>query len=511
MVEGFDLSITGGRVIDPESGLDATKSVGVTAGRITYVGDVPIDGVREIDASGLVVCPGFIDLHSHAQNLPGLRLQALDGVTSSLELEGGALPAADHYAWAEEQGRPINFGFSAGWAYARMQVLDGVSCPRPQDDENARVPIYPFARFQDAPRWRGPATPTEIVDIVASVRSQIDDGAIGVGVLAGYAPDSTTEELHALAELGAELNQPLFVHSRSMADRDENGSVDAVRELIGASREFDAPIHLCHMNSTSGLRVAQIVEELDSAQKAGVRITTEAYPYSAGATVIGAAFLAPDKLSENNKTPQSVTYLKTGEQVADEERLAEIRAADPGGMCVLSNFDLNDPEQRDLLLKAVTFPGAAIASDAMQLTFVGEESERKAAEHALTGDVWPLPDGLYAHPRSAGCFAKALSQLARESNALSLAEVIRRAAFIPATILADAAPCMRSKGRIQVGADADITIFNETTVAPQADYERLRPSAGMEHVLVGGSPIVEDGTLRVDALPGRPIKSCNTR
>lgn len=507
MARRYDLSITGGRVIDPETGLDAVKTVGVSGGRIEYVGDAPVEAGKNIDASGLVVCPGFIDLHSHAQNIPGLRLQALDGVTTSLELEGGALPAVDHYAWAEHEGRPVNFGFSAGWAYARMEVLDGVSCPRPQDNIDARVPIYPFEHFQDQDRWRGAATEAEVTEIVRKVHAQIADGAIGTGMLAGYAPGFTEHELHALAQLGSRINQPLFVHSRSMADRDIGGAVDAVRELIEASRRFDAPIHLCHMNSTSGLRAGEVADELANAQSQGVRISTEAYPYAAGATVIGASFIAPDKLAENNKTPQSVTYLKTGERVANSERLAEVRAADPGGMCVLDNFDLNDPTQRDLLMRALTFPNSAIASDAMQLTFVGTEAERKDAEAALAGDMWPLPEGLFAHPRSSGCFSKALSKLARETGALSIPDVIRRSTLIPAEILRDAVPGMHSKGRIQTGQDADITIFDETSVAPQGDYQTLRPSTGIKYVLVNGDPVVDGGDLVVNALPGRPIRS----
>ncbi len=500
-----DVLLVGGRVIDPESGLDAVRAVGVRDGTIVHVGVDTVPAARVVDVSGMVVSPGFIDLHSHAQTINGLRLQALDGVTTSFELEGGALPVADHYAWAERVGRPINFGYSAGWVYARMSVLDGVVPARPQDDESARIAINTFEDNQDGPRWRGEADAREIQRIIDTVRAQIDDGAVGIGMLAGYAPGHSSAELDALASLAAEVNQPLFVHSRSMAATDHGGSLDAVRELTSASERFGAHIHLCHMNSTSGLRVASIVEEIKRAQAAGARVTTEAYPYDAGSTVIGAAFLAPERLAESNLTPSSITYLRTGERVADTARLREIRASDPGGTCILQTFDLDDREQRALLLKALTFPGAAIASDAMVMTSSDETRRNPDAVAAITGDVWPLPDGLIAHPRSAGCFSKALSWLVRETGALDLSDAIGRCTVIPADILAEAAPAMRSKGRLQVGADADLCVFDPETIAPGGDYRHLRPSIGVQHLFVRGVPVVADAALLAHALPGRPI------
>lgn len=257
-----DVLLVGGRVIDPETELDAVRAVGIRDGAIVHVGEEAVPAARVVDVGGLVVSPGFIDLHSHAQTINGLRLQALDGVTTSFELEGGALPVADHYAWAERTGRPINFGYSAGWVYARMSVLDGVTPARPQDDESARIAINTFERNQDGPRWRGAADAGEIQRIIDIVRAQLDDGAVGIGMLAGYAPGHTAAELDALASLAAEVNQPLFVHSRSMAATDHGGSLDAVRELTSASERFGAHVHLCHMNSTSGLRIASIVEEM---------------------------------------------------------------------------------------------------------------------------------------------------------------------------------------------------------------------------------------------------------
>ncbi|WP_269151192.1 amidohydrolase family protein [Spelaeicoccus albus] len=510
-VMALDVLLTGGRVIDPESGLDGVRNVGIRGGTVAYIGDDRADAARTIDVSGHVVAPGFIDMHSHAQTISGHRLQALDGVTTSLELEGGALPVADHYEWAESEGRPLNFGFSAGWVYSRMHVLDGAPAVRPQDDREFRIPLGMFEQFQDGARWRGPADGRDIGRILDLVERQLRHGAIGIGMLAGYAPDFTAEEFGRLADLAAETTQPMFIHARSMSAEPPGSALDAAQEIIAEAEAHSAPMHLCHMNSTSGHLADSVAESLAAARARGVPVTTEAYPYAAGSTVIGASFLAPDELRRNRMTPSSITYLPTGERVASEERLVEIRANDPGGLCVLESFDLCDPADKAMLLRAQTVPDAAIASDAMPLTFFGTESQRHAAECAATGDVWPLPPGLIAHPRSTGCFARALSWLVRDTGVLTLPEAIRRCTLIPAQILEEAAPAMRAKGRLRVGADADLTVFDPATVAARGDYTSLRPSTGFRHVFVGGTPVVADGELDAAAFPGKAVRGAGAR
>ena len=123
--DGFDLVLLDGRVIDPESGLDAVRDVAVADGRIAAVG-TGLTAKGDIDVADQVVTAGFIDLHSHVSDLGGLRLQALDGVTTALELEAGVTPVAQAYDRAAKQGRPINYGFAASWALARMEAVAGL-------------------------------------------------------------------------------------------------------------------------------------------------------------------------------------------------------------------------------------------------------------------------------------------------------------------------------------------------------------------------------------------------
>ncbi len=504
-----ELLIEHGRLIDPETGRDETGWVALAGGEITATGSVadpapPAD--RRIDATGLVVAPGFIDLHSHAQTINGARLQALDGVTTALELEGGALPVNAHHDWASEQGRPINYGYAAGWALSRMAELDEAPIRTPAEDPHFRVPLGMFERYQDGPHWRAAADAAQERRIVDRVREQVEQGAIGVGLLQGYVPGSRPEELDLLARLAAEVDQPLFVHARSIAPRGPGSALDAVAELISASERFDAPVHLCHLNSTSLQLADRIADTLLEAQGRGVRITTEAYPYPAGSTVIGAAFLSPEQMERNGMRPTDLTYLPLQERVSGTERLLELRESDPGGLCIIDNYDLADPTDTSLLMRCLTFPGGAVASDAMPMTYVGpgegDAVGRADAERALTEDVWPLPPGVFAHPRSSGCFAMALSWLARDLGVLSLPEVVRRCTLVPARILDSAVPAMRRKGRLQAGMDADLTVFDPAGVTPGGDFTRLAPSRGFVHVVVAGTAVVSDGVLDPEARPG---------
>ncbi len=486
----WDIVLRGGRVIDPESGLDAVRDVAVEAGRIADVGTRLPPARAEFDVTGLVVTAGFVDLHSHVNDIAGLRLQALDGVTTALELEAGVTPVDAAYRAAAAEGRPVNYGFAASWALARMEAVGGIAL-----DGKLATFLANIAR----PAWQRPATPGQIAAVLARLSADLADGALGIGLLVGYAPATGPAEYLQVAGLAAEAGVPTFTHARDMIEMVPNVAIDGAEEIVRAAGETGAHMHYCHVNSTSQRYIDRVLGLVGRAQAAGARVTTEAYPYGSGMTGIGAAFLAPERLGERGLQPSSLTYAPTGERIASEARLRELRRADPGGLVIIKLLDEDDPADRRLLMRSLTFPGAVVASDAMPLTWTGPAPDPLA---------WPLPDTAITHPRTAGTFSRALRLLTRDGGPLGLAEALSKCSLRPALLLQDRVPSMRRKGRVQAGADADIVVFDPATVSDRASYARsTRPSAGIRHVLVNGTFVVQEGDIVADARPGRPVRA----
>jgi N-acyl-D-aspartate/D-glutamate deacylase len=488
-VTAHDLVLRGGRVIDPESGLDAVRDVGITGRAVREVSERPLAGTATVDVSGLVVCPGFVDLHSHSQDVPGQRLQALDGVTTALELEAGAFPMDQAYRRAAAQGRPVNYGFSTSWAAVRMHVLAGV--PATADLDQLLVHIAD-------PRWQAPAAPADVDRIVGLLEADLAAGALGIGVLVGYAPASDPAEYLAVAALAARYGVPTYTHARELVEMNPDTSIDGAEEIVRAAGETGAHMHYCHLNSTSGRHVDRVLDVVERARRAGAAVTTEAYPYGAGMTGIGAAFLAPELLHRRGLTPSSIGHLASGRRMADAEELRRVREQEPGALAFVHQVDEDDPAAFSVVQRALAFPDAVVASDAIAPLW------RSGPRDPLR---WPLPPEVVTHPRTAGTFARTLRLLVREQGLLGLAEAVRRCTLVPAQIVQAAAPAMRRKGRLQPGSDADVTVFDPATVTDRATYtDTTRPSAGIRHVLVGGEFVVRDGDLLTGALPGRPVR-----
>jgi cytosine/adenosine deaminase-related metal-dependent hydrolase len=483
-----DIVLRGGRVINPEAGLDAVRDVTITNGRISGV--EPGNGQAGIDVTGLVVTAGFIDLHSHVTDIPGGRLQALDGVTTALELEAGATPVAKAYERAAAEGRPVNYGFAASWAAARMGAVAGI-----------RVGGSNLALLGNIanPAWQRAATRAQTQDLMNRLTADLADGALGIGVLLGYAAGVSPSEYLAVAALAAQAQAPVYTHARSLVESVPDVPVDGAEEIVRAAGQTGAHMHYCHVNSTSGRHIDRVLALVERAQNQGAKVTTEAYPYGSGMTGIGAAFLAPERLREVGRTPSSITYLRTGERIATEQRLRELREQDPGGLALIETLNEDDGDDRELLLRSLIFPGAVVASDAMPLTWTAPPPE----------DPWPLPATAVTHQRSAGTFSRSIRMLTRgEGTQLSLSDALAKCSLLPARILAARVPAMRRKGRLQPGADADVVVFDPAAITDRATYASSTvPSAGIVHVLVNGTFVVRDGAIVPDALPGRAVRA----
>jgi len=484
-----DVLLSGARVVDPETGLDGVRHVGVTGGLITSLTTEPVPARTVIDITGLVLAPGFIDLHSHAQTVTSLRLQALDGVTTALELESGAAQVALVYAEAQQERRPINYGYASSWAMARMRVLDGV---------NPKGGFLAFSASAHHPRWQKPASPSELSAVLAELERELHEGALGVGVLLGYAPSTGRREYYRVAELAARLGVPTFTHARFKNPDDPHSALEGVAEVVAGAAGTGAHMHLCHLNSTSLRAVDEVAGLVAGARESGVRITTEAYPYGAGMTMIGVPFLHPDNLPKLGIKPSDIAVVSTGERPVDAERLLRLRAEDPAALVAIHYLDDDDEDDQALLQQALLLPGTAIASDALPFTDRGGN---------LVENEWPLPEGAVSHPRTTGTFSRFLGTYVRDRQVLPLIEAIRRCTLIPAQTLEQVAPVMRGKGRIQVGADADLVVFDLATIAERSTYEQPGiPALGVRHLMVDGQFVVRDGAPLLDSLPGRPIR-----
>jgi N-acyl-D-glutamate deacylase len=486
-VPAYDIVIADGRVIDPETNLDAIRNIGIRNGHIAAVTPAELTGKRTLDARGMVVAPGFIDLHSHGQNLVADRMHAFDGVTTALELESGILPIGEWYAVQAKTGRTINYGSSVAWTFARIQEFEKTP-PRPD-----------IAWFQQAfsrHHWvNDPATPQERESILQVIERGLKEGGLGIGVNAGYAPAGGFKELLEVHKLAARYQVPTFTHISCSNANDPKSSLECVGELIALATAASSHAHMCHLNSSSVKDVAAAAEMIRKAQARGVRITTEAYTYGAASTAVGAAPLSPESLRAMDSGPTALEY--NGRRL-EETSYSNLRARNPGAIVVWHFLDL--PKDQALLDQSVLFPGGAIASDSMPWI-------DKATGRLLETEVWPPPAGAFAHPRSAGTFARLLAEWVRERKVLSILEAIRKSSLIPAQILEASVPQMTKKGRLQVGMDADVLAFDAATIQDRATYTQpAQPSVGMKHVLVNGVPVVIDGQLVRDARPGEPIR-----
>ena len=483
MIE-FAVVIRGGRVIDPGQGLDMSVDLAIEDARVAAIGP-GLRGRIVLDAAGCVVAPGFIDLHSHAQTVGSHRLQACDGVTTTLELEAGALPVAAAYTRAGVEGRPLNYGYSASWASARIEILAGHL-----GDRRATTML---ARFAD-PAWQREATATEEDRILGLLSSELAAGGLGIGVLLGYAAGTRTREYLRVARLAAANRVPTYTHARALVA--PPARMDGAEELVRAAAETGAHMHYCHVNSTSGRHVDGVLALVDRVRRAGAVVTTEAYPYGAGSTVIGAAVLAPERLAEAGLRPTDIVYAPTNERVRDADHLRRLRAADPGGRCIVHFLDEAKAADAAVIRAALVHEDTMVASDAIPLTWRGPAADL----------AWPLPSDAFTHPRTAGAFARSFRLLVGE-GALSIHEFVRRASLLPAGVLAAAVGGPSRKGTLTVGADADVVVFEPKAYRDQATYEApTRPSMGIRHLMVGGEPVIRDGALVLHARPGRPIR-----
>jgi N-acyl-D-aspartate/D-glutamate deacylase len=449
----YDIVILNGRVINPESKLDAARNIGVSDGKIQAVTAGALNGRVTFDAQGLVVAPGFIDLHEHGQIPENYRAQAMDGVTSSFELEVGT---ADIDRWyAEREGKAaVNFGVSVGHIPTRMVVMG---------DKGEWLPSGPAASRA--------ATEAEIEEMKKRIERGLNRGAVAVGFGPAYTPAASIWEIQEMFRVAAKHNASCHVHLREAREP----AIGALGEVVAAAVVTGAPLHVVHINSTGTQWTPRLLQIIGEARARGLDVTTECYPYIAGMTRIESALFDEGFQQRLGVEHKDLMWPETGERLTPET-FARYRKQG-GGVIIFSNTD-------EMVRVAVLSPLTMIASD---------------------GIAFQNGKG---HPRAAGTYARILAQYVRQEKSLSLMDAINKMSLMPAKRLERRAPVMKNKGRIRVGADADIVVFDPDRVTDRATYERpTEHSEGFKYVLVNGVAMVKDGKLQEGVAPGRAIRA----
>ena len=452
----YDVVILNGRVIDPESRTDAVRNLGISNGTIKAISNDKLTGRTVIDARGLVVSPGFIDLHQHGQDEENYRFKAMDGVTTALELEVGT---GDVDAWyAQREGKSlINYGVSAGHLAARMAAMH-----------------EPVTFLPTGEAARRSATDAEIADMKQRLEDGLKRGAIAVGFGIQYTPNASRWEILEMFRVAARYGASCHVHMRHAGVKEPGSSIQALEELIAAATITGAPLHVVHIHSTGGPATPKLLQMIGEAKSRGLDVTTECYPYIAGMTDIKSAIFDEGWQEVFNIDYKDLQWAATGERLT-KETFEKYRKT--GGMVAV--FSMTE----EIVNAAIKSPLTMIASDGILERGKG-------------------------HPRTAGTYSRVLGNYVRDKGALTLIEALTKMTLMPAQRLERRVPSMKNKGRIRVGADADLTIFDARTITDKSTFQDPAQYAeGIKFVMVNGVLIVKDGQLQSDLHPGRAVRA----
>ena len=453
----YDLVILNGRVIDPETKTDAIRNLGISNGSIKAISARKLAGRTVIDARGLVVSPGFIDLHQHGQNEENNRFKAMDGVTTSLELEVGTGDVDAWYAQREQESL-INYGVSIGHIGVRMKAMSEA----------------PVALVPSGPAAHKAATDAEISEMKQSLEQGLRQGAIAVGFGIQYTPSASRWEILEMFRVAERYGASCHVHMRHAGVKEPGSSIQALEELIAAAAITGAPLHVVHVQSTGGAATPKLLQMIIEAKSRNLDVTTECYPYIAGMTDIKSALFDEGWQEVFGIDYKDLQWAATGERLT-KETFSEYRKT--GGMVAV--FSMTE----EIVTAAIKSPVTMIASDGILERGKG-------------------------HPRTAGTYSRILGQYVREQRALTLMDALTKITLMPAKRLERRVPSMKNKGRIRVGADADLTIFDPQSIIDKSTFqEPAKYSEGIRFVLVNGVPVVSDGQLQSNIYPGRAVRA----
>jgi hypothetical protein len=301
--------------------------------------------------------------------------------------------------------------------------------------------------------------------VLANIKASLAAGGIGIGVPIGYLPKTKPGEMFSVYKLAGDMNALVFSHVRQP-------DIASIQEVIADAVLTGAPLHIVHINSMSLGQIQLALELVRSAVAKRFDITTELYPYTAASTLLQSAMFTEGWQERLGISYGDLQWEATGERLTKESFEMNRKA---GGTVIIH---MMKPEW---IKAGIAAPGVMIASDGMPYS--------------------PL-----AHPRTAGTFSRVLGKYAREEKVIDLMTAIEKMTLLPAKRLETVAPMMRYKGRIQIGADADITIFNAKTIIDKATFDKgLAFSEGIEYVIVNGVVVLKNGKTAANVFPGQPV------
>ena len=431
--------IFGGRVIDPANRVDAQLNILMENGKIAWVGRSMPEADEKIDATGKIVCPGFIDIHMHEDPVGEdgkirfgiFRNMLAMGVTTAVGGQCGisVYDPLEYLDIVDRDGAPVNIAMLAGHEYFR----------------NAAGATDKYAK----------ATEEQRTALVEGISKALKGGCLGVSFGLRYIPGTDTDEFFRAAACCVEENKLIASHVRDDAD----GIFGAIDEFLEAGVRFGIPCQISHIGSMGGYgQMEEVLRRIDEYAMNGLDVMMDCYPYFAFSTKVGTTTYDPGWLEPYHCDYDALEFSegKYKGQRATKETFEEMRRDFPECMTVCY---VMKPE--DITL-AYQHPRVMVGSDGI------------------------LSNG-QGHPRAAGSFPRFLAQFVREGE-MDLYTAVSKITSIPANRLG-----LANKGRLNVGADADVTIFDPDTICDGATFaEPILPPVGISHVFVGGRLAAKD-------------------
>jgi dihydroorotase len=434
----YDLVILGGRVMDPETGYDRVANIGVTGRMITRITENPIKGNTVVDATGLVVSPGFIDTMVACAERNPKRVdwtfywKVADGVTTAVWSHDGVGFYQETLDGLKDYKSPINYGYGA------------------------RIMDYHLRKVGT------------MEGRIAQLRKDLEAGALNIGVSPEYNPWLKYDVLVAYAKVAAEFNVPFGMHLRYSHQGNE---LLGVEEAINIARDSGAIVYIFHLNSTGGTyHMDKALEMIDAARAEGLKIEVSVYPYSYWMTFISSSRFDPGWEEAYGLTPEDIFFVPEKRNILPGE-WPKFRKTN--GLCVV-------PEG--------TIPWETSTLPALKKDYVHIASDGAYPEDPAKSDI------VASHPRDTGNFAQGIRECL--DRGIPLMEAIRKSTLIPANLFAPCAPVFNKLGRLQEGCIADIVVFDPETISDGGTV--LNPaqvSVGIDTVLVGGKIVCRNGVV----------------